>query len=202
MVASSREARAGARRRWLTAVCALVLASCSVGHGEGEVRGTVFIADCRREGPYELSPTAFLAQAAEQVLTVRVQRGSDMEVRSDGLAVIVEDATLVKRMLLGQDIPIAVPLGGDLGPRVDLTLYLNESCPAERDATPVVLGAVSGIIRFHEIYAPEVDKKEVRIQADLRDVRFEDPRTDDRWAVLDGTFDFLYVRGSPAQRFP
>ena len=52
------------------------------------------------------------------------------------------------------------------------------------------------------IYAPEVNKDQVRIAAELTNVRFEDPRNDDRFAVLSGRFDFLYVRGSPAQRFP
>jgi hypothetical protein len=177
---------------------AALLPACSVGHGEGEVSGTVYVAGCRREGPYELRPTAFLAQAAEQVLRIRTQRGSDIEVRSDGLEVLVEDASEVRKSLLGQEIP----LGGDERPTIDLTIYLNESCPAERDSTPVVLGAVSGTIRFDAIYAPQVDDDGVRIKAEFRGVRFEDPRTAERWAELDGNFDFLYVRGSPAQRFP
>jgi len=211
-VASSREERPRARagrslvsEAWagmVALVVTLACAGCSVGHGDGEVGGIVSVAGCRREGPYELTPTAFFAQAAEQVLKIRVQRGSDIEVVSDGLAVLVEDASLVKNSLLGQDIAVATPIGGPRGPRIDLTLYLNESCPAERDKTPVVLSAVSGTVRFHRIYAPEVKKGEVRIDAELSNVRFEDPRTEDRWALLEGYFDFLYVRGRPAQRFP
>lgn len=199
-MASSRD-----KARALLALIALTVvlsAGCSVGHGDGEIGGIVAVAGCRREGPYELSPSAFFAQTAEQVLKVRVQRGSDTEVASDGLAVLVEDASLVKRSLLDQDIAVGQPIGGARGPRIDLTLYLNESCPADRDKTPVVLSAVSGTIRFHHIYAPEVDKGEVRIDAELKNVRFEDPRTDDRWALIEGFFDFLYVRGRPAQRFP
>jgi hypothetical protein len=189
--------------------CALLLASCSVGHGEGEVDGVVAIEGCRREGPYQLRPTAFFAETAEQVLKIRIQRGSDIEVYSDGIGVLVEDAALVRRSYLGAEIPVGpaallLPDGGEARdvPRVEITLFLNESCPAERDKTPVTLSAVSGSIRFAAIYAPKVDKDDVRITAELDQVRFEDPRVEDRWAVLNGRFDFLYVRGSPAQRFP
>lgn len=169
-----------------------------MGHGEGDVTGVVAIAGCRREGPYDLNPSSFFAQAPEQLLQIRIQRGSDLDIRSDGLAVLVQDAALVKRTALGQWLLV----GGDEQPVVDLTLYLNESCPAERDKTPVTLSAVAGMIRFDAIYAPKVNKDSVRITAEFQQVRFEDPRNEQRWALLDGNFDFLYVRGSPAQRFP
>ncbi|MDB4973192.1 MAG: hypothetical protein JWN48_1533 [Myxococcaceae bacterium] len=180
------------------ALLALALSSCSVGHGTGEISGTVSIPGCRPESDYELRPTSFLAEATEQVLELRVQRGSDTEMLSDGVSLLVDDAAVVKRMLLNMDIPVAV----DADPRLDLSLYLNETCPAERDKTPVALSAVSGTVRFSHIYAPRVSKNQVRIAAELIDVRFEDPRNDQRTALLNGSFDFLYVRGSPAQRFP
>lgn len=183
---------------WLIALAALTWVGCSVGHGSGELNGTIAVAGCRREGPYELRPTSFFAQAVQEFLSIRVQRGSDIVVRSDGLSVLVEDAAEVKRTYLGVPIPINEP--GQ--PPVEVSLFLNESCPAERDKTPVALSAVRGTITFFEIYAPRVDKDEVRIAAELTQVRFEDPRRDDRWAELSGQFDFLYVRGSPAQQFP
>lgn len=148
-------------------------------------------------GPYQLKPTAFFGQAIEQLLRIRVQRGSDLEVNGDGLAVLVTDANVVKREHLSQEIDIAGSV-----PRVDLSLYLNESCPPGRDKTPVVLPAISGNIRFDSIYAPQLDQDQVQITATLTDVRFEDPRNPARSAQLDGFFDFLYVRGSPSQRFP
>jgi hypothetical protein len=189
------------------AALSLLLASCSVGHGDGEVDGVVAIEGCRREGPYQLRPTVFFAETAEQVLKIRVQRGSDIEVYSDGIGVLVDDAALVREQYLGQPIVVGRPPLPDGGqqrgvPHVDVTLFLNESCPAERTRTPVTLSAVRGTIRFAAIYAPEVDDDDVRIAADMENVRFEDPRVDDRWAELNGRFDFLYVRGSPAQRFP
>jgi hypothetical protein len=193
-VGLSRERRAG-RIGW---VCLLLgSVACSVGHGEGEVTGTVTIANCL-EGNYQLHPTVFFAESAEELLKIRIQRGSDVEVRSDGLSVLVEDAALVKRMYLDQSVQVAL----EDEPRIDLSIYLNETCPAERDRTPVALAAVSGTVRFTAIYAPEVRKNQVRIAAELTNVRFEDPRVEDRFALLTGHFDFLYVRGSPAQRFP
>jgi hypothetical protein len=182
--------------RALLVVLALV-ASCSVGHGDGDFGGTIDIAECR-QGSYELNPTVFFAESAEQLLRIRVQRGSDVEVRSDGLAVLVEDATLIQQMHLGQQLSVAP----GSKPRVDVSVYLNDTCPAERNRTPVTLAAVSGSIRFTAIYAARVSKDQVRIAAELTNVRFEDPRTPERFAELSGSFDFLYVRGSPAQRFP
>lgn len=200
-MASSREgaARAVGLVAWLTLAAAVAggLGSCSVGHGEGDVKGEVAVPGCR-SGAYSLNPTAFFAQTAEKLLRITVQRGSDIEVRSDGLAVLVEDASRVKREFLDQELEVG-PAGD---PRIDLTFYLNASCPAERDKTPLVLGAVSGTIRFLHIYAPRVNDDEVRVQATFENVRFADPRNDQRWARLSGFFDFLYVRGSPAQRFP
>ncbi len=184
----------------LTAALALatLTAACSVGHGDGEVSGTISIEGCRAQASYDLGPTAFFAQAVEQLLRIRVQRGSDLEVKSDGIAVLVTDATLVKREFLGQSIDVSSPSG----PRVDVSVFLNETCPPGRDRTPVALSAVSGTVRFEQLYAPKVNKEEVEIDAYLEDMRFEDPRNPARWAELSGHFNFLYVRGSPAQRFP
>ena len=173
------------------------LLSCSVGQGEGELSGQVDVQGCETTARYELRPTAFFAQAVENLLRIRVQRGSDLEVRSDGLAVLVSDASRVKEEFLG--VPLDVT---SMSPGIDVSVFLNESCPPGRDRTPVVLSAVSGTIRFDAIYAPKVDDDEVQIHAELSDVRFVDPRNDKRSAVLSGWFDFLYTRGSPAQRFP
>jgi hypothetical protein len=179
---------------------ALVLSlagSCSVGHGTGDISGTVEVEGCELTARYELRPSAFFAQSVEDLLRIRVQRGSDLEVRSDGLAVLVSEASRIKEDFLG--VPIDVT---SKDPMVSVSVFLNESCPPGRDRTPVALGAVSGTIRFDAIYAPEVDDDEVQIHAELTNVRFVDPRNDERSAELSGWFDFLYTRGSPAQRFP
>jgi len=178
---------------------ALFAAACSVGHGEGELNGTVYIAGCRREGKFELQPDAFFAQTAEELLTIRVQRGGNGEVYSDGLAVMIEDSSRLKREELGTEIDLSTRHD----PRIEVTVYFNDTCPPGRDKTPVVLAAVSGSLRFDSVYAPKVNKDSVRISAQLSDVRFEDAKDPEaRWAELSGSFDFLYVRGSPAQHFP
>jgi hypothetical protein len=189
---------AGSSRSAAVAFWFLFAVGCSVGHGSGELHGEVEISGCNIATGYQLNPTAFFAQAVEDLLRIRVQRGSDVEVRSDGVAILVEEASVIKSDYLGQSLDVAP--GSE--PRVDVSVYLNESCPPGRDRTPVVLSAVSGTIRFRNIYAPEADDDDVRIRAELTDVRFEDPRNAKRNATLSGFFDFLYVRGSPAQRFP
>jgi hypothetical protein len=178
---------------------ALVLAACSVGHGSGDIEGTLRIEGCRREGRYLLAPNAFFAQAVEKLLKIRVQRGGNIEVQSDGLAVLVEDSSALKRDYLGADIDLA----SGAAPHVEVTAYFNDTCPPGRDNTPVVLNAVAGTIRFDSIYAPKLAPHQVRITAELTSVRFEDSANPaGRWAELSGNFDFLYVRGSPAQYFP
>ncbi len=182
----------------LSVLAVLALGSCSVGHGRGEISGTIQVSGCSAKGRYDLSPSAFFAMATEQILRIRVQRGGDLELKSDGIAMTVEDASLVKGKYLGESLSLA----STSTPRVDVTLFLNESCPPGRDATPVVLTAVSGTVVFDDIYAPQVNEDQVEISATLDNVRFEDSRDKNRWAELSGNFDFLYVRGGPAQRFP
>jgi hypothetical protein len=183
----------------LVALVSSLTPACSVGHGEGHLSGTLSIPGCRRNGVFALAPDTFFAQTAEQLLSIRVQRGGSIEVYSDGIAVLVKNASLLKNELLGQDIDLA----GRVEPLVSATAYFNETCPSDRDKIPAVFEAVSGTIRFDAIYAPRVASKEVRITAELTDVVFRDlEQPDKRWAELSGTFDFLYVRGSPAQHFP
>lgn len=203
VAASSRSLHEARRtRRLFGPLLGLLLTSsvaCSVGHGSGDIDGTVYFAGCRREGPYALAPNAFFAETAEQLLSLRVQRGGNVEVFSDGISIMVRDAALVKTRYLGVEIDLAA----EPKPLVEATAFFNDTCPSERDRIPVLLEAVSGTVRFDAIYAPQIDKKAVRITAQLNSVRFEDPeRPEERWAELSGSFDFLYVRGSPAQHFP
>lgn len=198
MAGSSRELLRALRTPLWVAAAALCL-SCSVGHGDGHLEGDVYIEGCRRAGAYTLAPNSFFAQTAEKLLSMRIQRGGDIEVFSDGITVLIKDAALLKREYLGTDIDLAD--GGAAG--VAATAYFNETCPSKRDKVPAILKAVSGTMRFSAVYAPKVDADQVRITATLTQVRFEDVEDPAaRWAELSGDFDFLYVRGSPAQHFP
>ncbi|HEX6243460.1 MAG TPA: hypothetical protein VFZ61_21250 [Polyangiales bacterium] len=202
----SRRSRWGARVRLARALALSwlllgpALSACSVGHGRGEITGTLTIDGCKNEGAYSLAPDAFFADTAEQLLSLRVQRGGDIETYSDGIAVLVKNAGLLKQERLGQDID----LSARAEPLVAATAYFNETCfTQERTKVPALLEAVSGSIRFDAIYAPRVDKDDVRITATLDRVVFRDvERPTQRWAELSGYFDFLYVRGRPAQHFP
>ncbi len=185
--------------RTLGTACVALCLSCSVGHGDGHLEGSVYIEGCRRAGAYTLAPNSFFAQTAEKLLSLRVQRGGDIEVFSDGITVLIKDAALLKRDYLGTAIDLAD--GG--APGVSATAYFNETCPSRRDKVPAILKAVSGTITFAAVYAPKVNEDDVRITAKLEQARFEDGEDPEaRWAELTGDFDFLYVRGSPAQHFP
>jgi hypothetical protein len=211
-----------------------------VGAGTGEVSGTAELSGCFPEGAYVLAPNAFFAQATEQLLTLRVQRGSQIENASDGVAVSVRDSTEIAENWLGREIPLRVvpratswydagseadAATADAGagvtasdaavdaassdaegaadaPIVDVTAYFNETCPPGRTKSPMVLQAVSGTIRFDAIYAPEKSRGKVRILGTITGARFARNGDADSYAQLDGSFDFLYVRGRPAQRFP
>ncbi len=178
----------------------LLCAACSVGAGEGEVMGKLSIDSCDLENAaYEMNPSFFGADDVEELLEIRLQRGSDRTLVSDGLMILVSDAALVKQERLGQDIDVEV----DNTSLVQMGLYLNDTCPSDPNGDQSVFVAVSGSIRFDEIYAPKVDDDDTNISATFSEVRFEDPSDpDQRNATLSGFFEFIFNRGRPAQLFP
>ncbi|MCA9581607.1 MAG: hypothetical protein KC416_07410 [Myxococcales bacterium] len=189
-----------------------VMVGCSVGSGEGTARGAVTAPECDLSAsPYDLQPTFFAAEEVEGQLRIRVQRGSDFEDKSDGLVVLLRDASDLHRNHLGEAIDLAEEASKPGGGAVAFTLYLNETCPVVRTDVPAVFQAVSGTITFEAVYAPAVSEG-TRIEASfedlvLYDVPFgadvgEEPGVPDRSATLEGDFGFFYSRGRPAQRFP
>lgn len=183
----------------------LLLAGCSVGGGEGEIGGHVVALDfCDLDEPdYQLVPSFFSGEIVEGTMSLRVQRGSELEQFADGLMIHVRDVNDVKRQRIG--LPIA--LDGDWESPVQITLYLNESCeagfPSEHRRRAVLLEAVGGTITFDAIYAPDLEPGSPGIEAELDQVVFVDATTpEERHATLSGWFSFFYQRGAPAQRFP
>lgn len=182
----------------------VLVVGCSIGQGTGDFSGPVLASDCDIDEPeYALQPSFFTAEVTGGQLNIRVQRGSDFESYADGLMILVRDVNEVKESRIG----LPIRLENDYRSLVQVVFYLNESCltgfPDEFRLQPVVLPAVSGTIIFRSIYAPDVDTNLTGIEADLTDVRFEDPEQPDvRNATLTGSFSFFYQRGSPAQRFP
>lgn len=187
-------------RLWLLAALLTAALGCSVGGGEGEVTGTVTAPGCELDmASYDMEPTFFGADAVEEMLEIRIQRGSDLETFSDGLTILVTDAGRVRADLLG----VPIELTGEADALVQMNVYLNGTCKPERSELPVNYEAVNGSIVFENIYAPELTEDDVETEANFDDVLFVDPANpEERNAVLSGYFRFLHNRGRPAQRFP
>ena len=182
-------------------LCALALLAfgCAKGSGEGSAVGQVWAPDCGLEGQdYELNPSFFALQPSlsVEVIDIVVQRGSDYKSYSDGISVFIRDPDLVKETLLGTEIDL-----GGLGGLVEMTLYLNATCPGVA-RIPVVYAAVSGTIRFDALFVPWLDNDTEETAAVFTNVELVDRQEPlERRAVLNGDFSFLFERGRPPQLF-
>lgn len=181
---------------------AFLIGSCSVGVGSGDIGGSVNVPQCDLASEsFTLDVGFYAADDFEEQLTIRLQEGGGYPVDTNGLSIVVRDATAESERL---GTPIALT-GAETGP-VSMSLYLNATCPATPDDLPVFLAAVEGTITFDAIYAPEVDEDQREIRGHFENVRFTDtePAADEepRVAILSGDFKFLFERGRPAQPFP
>lgn len=192
MAASSRELGA-------LVLCMLLAAGCNKGSGEGSVVGQVWAPGCGLNGePFSLDPNFFAMQpsGSVEIIDILVQRGSDLQSFTDGISVFIRDPRMVKESMLGTEIEF-----GGLGSAVEMTLFLNATCPGLA-RLPVVYGAVSGTIRFDELYVPWMDNATKETVAVFTNVELIDNKDrDERRAVLDGDFQFLFERGLPTQYF-
>lgn len=180
---------------------ALSALSCTTGVGEGEVTGVFSAPSCGVDpaDAFSLNPTFFTASAFRDVLNINIQSSGDEIDYTNVLFITVLDAPDVATNQLG----VALDVGDQLDSPVRMSVMLNEHCPFhDRTSTPVSYQSVSGTITFSDIYAPDVTGSRL-IAATFTDVRFEDPADPTtRYAVLSGSFSFLYSRGRPAQYFP
>ncbi|MGB5268791.1 MAG: hypothetical protein WBN30_19525 [Polyangiales bacterium] len=180
-------------------LCGLLAAGCARGSGEGSAVGQVWAPDCGFEGAaYSLNPDYFAMQPSTsvEIIDIVVQRGSDLPSFSDGLAVFIRDPQMLKEAMLGTEIEL-----GGLAAPVEMTLYLNASCPGIA-RIPVYYAAVSGTIRFEQLYVPWLNnetKETVAVFTNVELVDNKDPL--ERRAVLDGDFSFLFEVGRPLQFF-
>jgi hypothetical protein len=146
---------------------ALGLAGCSVGGGEGEINGSAVATDfCGLDNAdYQLVPSFFSAELVEGSMSLRVQRGSELEQFADGLMILVRDVNDIKQARIG----LPVRLDGDWLSPVQMTFYLNDSCPAgfpsDHRRRAVMMEAVGGTITFNEIYAPDLEPRAPGIEA-------------------------------------
>ncbi|HTN92093.1 MAG TPA: hypothetical protein VL242_50835, partial [Sorangium sp.] len=76
-------------------VCASSL-GCSLGQGEGEVYSSRLRAANCWDDSYDMRPDFFAAVPYRSTLQIRVQRGSDLQEISDGLAVLIDDVDLIR----------------------------------------------------------------------------------------------------------
>lgn len=209
-------------RRVVGAVCALALSACTlVGQGEGEVKSTrLRVPECW-DGAYDLSPDFFASVPFRDTQQLRVQRGSDIQEVSDGLAILVNDTPLIRESLLGQDIEVGLPpqlldalppgvvSGVPSAVPVSMALFLQFSCHNQNS----VLYAIEGTIRFDSLFSG--DPNETSGEEKFTDASFEvvvaDPRDvdpdtltvpDDKKSPLTGWFQFHFQRGQPGQPFP
>ncbi|MEI9941211.1 MAG: hypothetical protein WDO69_28670 [Pseudomonadota bacterium] len=198
--------------------CLLLLAplGCTVGEGEGRVSSDhIWIAGCWN-GAFDLSPDFFGANPDPgESLTIRVQRGDNIEDMSDGLIVLVNDLPEIRKKL-GQDLEVGLPRGVSPSgvpiefnpnpPQISLSLYLHNSCHLQNGT----IYSISGTINFSSLFSgdPNEGTAEDRLTDARFDANFADPRelvdAADPAAVtsrVTGNFHFFFQRGQPSQPF-
>lgn len=201
-------------------------AACSVGQGDGSLQSEMLFVEGCWEGDFDLRPTFFAANPFDDTLTIRIQRGERDIGVSDGFTMLVYDVPGIRRSGLGQELPVGLPVGvSPLGfplppvpdpPAASFSLYLNNSCRSQN----AQLLAVSGTVIFDKLFSG--DANEENSDDRLTEGRFEvtvvDPRDarivegpggqmtyeypPERRSFLQGHFDFVFHRGTPAQPFP
>ena len=139
---------------------------------------------------------------------------------------LVYNTSAIRESGLGMELPLGLPVGvTPVGfplpevpepPAASLSLYLNNSCRAQNSQ----LYAVSGNVTFTRLFSGDLNEEnsEDRITegfftATVVDTRFAMPTEDaegnptyaypaDRMSEVEGAFNFVFHRGTPAQPFP
>lgn len=113
------------------------LFGCSLGQGEGSVHSDeLYAKDCWCS-TYDLRPDFFAAVPYRDTLQIRVQRGTDLQEVSDGLAVLVDDVEAIRGSLLDKKLSVGLPLGveppGAGPPNGDAGVGLDAGPPQKGD---------------------------------------------------------------------
>lgn len=224
---SSREgsyaAPVATRRLNLGAVilCALATLACSVGEGEGVVRGEVRVPICDIDDRQFSFRTEFFAgEWYAGSLTIRIGEGGNLGEFSDELSFRVNDTRYVAEHL-NQRIPVGP------GAPVQAILRLTKRCGRVSITRAVPNGSVeafAGYVQFSSIYrgSPVADAPARLTEVSEFSISMRDPaeRTDlfapqpgsvnaprepepavMARAELEGSFRFYFASGRPAQRF-
>jgi hypothetical protein len=208
------------------ALAVLAGLGCSVGQGTGSVTSEKLFVDGCWDGAFDLRPNFFGANPFEDTLTIRVQRGEREIQVSDGFTILIYDVPAIRRSGLEVQLPLGLPVGvSPLGfplpavpnpPAAALSLYLNSSCAGHN----AVLTSVDGWVQFTQLFSGDLNEEssEDRItdgqfHATVVDSHLAIPAVDDEGnptytypegvtSELDGSFNFVFHRGTPAQPFP
>lgn len=210
--------------RVLAPALAALAVSCSVGDGVGEVRGRLMVQACALDVPrYSMQPGFFGGEWHQGSYTIQISQGGDTGDYSDELVFLVDDTGYVAEHL-NERIPVGPP---GVSP-VHAVLRLTRSCGHReilQTVPNVALMAYRGYAVFEAIYRgdPSADAAARRTAVSSFSIALEDPRvvrdytqtareravgegrepavlTRSR-AELEGSFEFYFVRGRPAQRF-
>ena len=211
-------------RRFFGAVAAVLSVSCSVGDGAGEVRGRLMVLACAlNDADYSMQPDFFGGEWHQGSYTIQIARGGDTGEYADALVILVDDTAYVAQHLNER---IAVGPTG-ITP-VHAVLRLTKSCGRREivQTTPdAALMAWRGYVVFEAIYRGDPGATAAARRTAVTSFSFDmaDPRavrdytqtareravgegrepaalTQSR-AELEGSFEFYFVRGRPAQRF-
>jgi hypothetical protein len=197
------------------------MVGCSVGQGRGEIKGSLYISECKKDlSKLDLGIDFFGAEVQGKGLYIRLQRGGDYIQFSDGVMIQVYNYKEIAKRL-NEVIKVVSDIPEEIGKKnlppwlIRISLFLNNTCPT---SFPSLSGGKSieesekegyiknNWIRFESIYCPDC-KNELRynnkIKGDFR-VNIFDPRVAEIkvYGWIEGYFDFVYRRGRPAQRFP
>ena len=180
--------------------CILLVAGCAKGSCDSQATAEVWAPDCNLEGrSIDIRPNfcAMQPSTSVEIIDIVVQRGSDLKSFSDGISVFIRDPEMLKDSMLGTEIDLS-----GLEAPVEMTIYLNATCPGLA-IIPVVYEAVSGTIRFDELFVPWIDDNETQeTSAVFTNVELVDRQEpEDRRAILNGDFSFFFEVGMPTQLF-
>ncbi len=204
--------------RWLLIALSSVLIGCTTGEGEGEVLSDrLFLENCWN-GAFDLGPTFFGANPYRDALTIRVQRGDNIQEVSDGLLVLVKDTPRIRSSELGRSLRVGMPPGvappgvpitfDPDPPLVHLALYVNDTCHAQNST----LYSLDGAIQFDSLFSGDLteddaderltEAKFTAVFGDPRDLLADGTMDPERVSTVTGWFRFFFERGQPAQPFP
>ena len=192
--------------------------SCSVGSGVGYARGPLSVALCGiNTSDWSLDPTFFGGDWSAGTYTIYLQESGAVAEYTNQLVFLVDDTEYVSRHL-GERIPVG-PSGAA---PVKATLALDRACG--RTAVTifgqnVALEAYSGYIIFDAIYRGSSTNDAARLTtARAFAIALRDPRPAVDYGgdpdntvptpfspsvgEMEGSFQFYYAAGRPAQRFP